>query len=132
MRLNLTLGAHDLEQTLLFYREILNLRPVRHQEGTGLEFVLVDFANLRVVFVPLEQLQQQHPVLLQNFDRHHLGTGVQLEMNCPDLDPVMQALGRYDWPVAYELEDDEHRRRELWVNDPDGYLIVLNEEPGEL
>jgi len=50
-------------------------------------------------------------------------------LSCPDLTAVRNAIDRYDWPVVYELVDDEHRRREVWLQDPDGYLLVLNEEP---
>ena len=31
-----------------------------------------------------------------------------------------------NWTIA------KHRRRELWLQDPDGYLLVLNEEKIEI
>jgi hypothetical protein len=76
----------------------------------------------------LAELEAQHPALLQNLTRQPLGVGVQLELSCTDLTAVRHSIEYYQWPISYELEDDEHQRREIWLQDPDGYLLVLNEE----
>lgn len=129
MQLSLTLGVADLERTEDFYREILQLKLQRSKTGEGLpDFRLLRCGETCIVFRPLAVLEAQHPALLQNLTRQPLGVGMQLELSCPDLTAVRNAIDRYQWPVAYELEDAEHRRNELWLHDPDGYLIVLNEE----
>lgn len=125
MDLNLTLAVSDLAVTESFYRDILQLRLERLSLA---DFLIVDFDNIQVVFQPLEQLEQQHPSLLQHLGRSRLGCGLQLELGCPDLDTVERQLERWSWPIVYELDDREHQRRELWVEDPDGYLLVLNGE----
>lgn len=129
MQLSLTLGVTDLQQTADFYREILLLNPQRSvADGKTPDFLILRCGETCVVFRPLQDLESQHPALLQNLTRQALGVGMQLELSCPDLTVVRHCIERYQWPVAYELEDAEHQRNELWLQDPDGYLLVLNEE----
>ncbi|WP_303722904.1 VOC family protein [Malonomonas rubra] len=132
MQFSLTLAVADLEQTEEFYREILQLNPQRSEAGDRMpDFLLLRCGAACIVFRPLQVMEAQHPALLQNLTRHPLGVGMQLELSCSDLSAVRNSIERYQWPVLYELEDYEHQRRELWLHDPDGYLLVLNEERGE-
>jgi catechol 2,3-dioxygenase-like lactoylglutathione lyase family enzyme len=129
MQLSLTLGVADLERTEDFYREILQLNPEHSpSDGKTPDFLLLRCRTTCIVFRPLADLEAQHPALLQNLTRHALGVGLQLEFGCADLSAVRRAIERFQWPVHYELEDAEHRRSEIWLPDPDGYLLVLNEE----
>ena len=130
MQLSLTLGVTDLDRCEDFYRELLTLNPQRGRAAAQFpEYLLLRCGETCIIFRPLDHLESQHPSLLQNLSRHPLGVGVQLELSCPDLSQVRRNIERYQWPVAYELEDAEHQRSEIWLHDPDGYLLVLNEEP---
>ena len=129
MDFSLTLAVSDLQRTENFYREILQLSPRWGQTRAGLaDFLLLCCQQTCIVFRQLSDLEARHPALLQNLDRHPLGVGVQLEFACSDLSGIRRNLKRHRWPVNYELEDDEHHRSEIWLYDPDGYLLVLNEE----
>lgn len=129
MLLSLTLGVADLQQTENFYREILQLSPEWGQPKIGMsDFLLLRCQQTCIVFRQLDDLAAQHPALLQNLNRYPLGVGLQLEFSCPDLSLVRRSTERCQWPINYELEDDEHQRSEIWLHDPDGYLLVLNEE----
>lgn len=129
MQLNLTLAAVDLEKTEKFYREVLMLSPKfvlnSHAEKS---YLLLTFGNMKIIFQPLQDVEAQHPVLLQNLTRSPRGVGMQLEMECNNLEEIYHQVHLFHWPIAYELEDQQHQRRELWLHDPDGYLLVLNEE----
>jgi len=129
MLLNLTLAATDLEKTAIFYRKVLLLSPELIQPS-ALEnsFLRLFFGKTRVVFQNRQEMEARHPALLQNLTRDSFGVGVQLELSYDNLDDVYRMVKYYDWPIAYELDDQEHRRRELWLHDPDGYLLVLNED----
>jgi len=129
MQLNLTLAAVDLGKTENFYREVLLLSPhfIKNSHA-GKGYILLNFGEIKIVFQRLQDVEAQHPALLQNLSRSPLGLGVQLELNCKNLDAIYRRVSHFHWPVAYELEDHEHQRRELWLQDPDGYLLVLNEE----
>ncbi|MDX2481998.1 MAG: hypothetical protein QNK24_16875 [Desulfuromusa sp.] len=129
MSLNLTLAALDLEKTEKFYREVLLLSPQfiknSHAENS---YLIFSAGNMKVVFQRLPEMEAQHPALLQSLARVPLGVGVQLEMSCNNLDDIYRMANYYRWPISYELDDQEHQRRELWLMDPNGYLLVLNEE----
>ena len=132
MQLNLTLAAVDLEKTEKFYREVLLLSPqFIHNSHAEKCYLLLIFGDLKIIFQRLQDVEAQHPVLLQNLTRTPLGVGVQLEVSCDNLDDIYHRVKYYHYSVAYELEDQEHQRRELWLQDPDGYLLVLNEEKDE-
>jgi catechol 2,3-dioxygenase-like lactoylglutathione lyase family enzyme len=128
MQLSLTLAVTDLERTEDFYRELLGMKPQRLQTAGFAPYLLLRCGTCCIVFRPAEVLEAEHPALLQNLDRQPLGVGVQLELSCEDLAAVRRNIDRYAWPVSYELEDAEHQRSEIWLHDPDGYLLVLNEE----
>ncbi len=133
MQLSLTLGVTDLEQSEKFYHGLLGLNVERDDSGLACgAFLLIRCGAVRMVLQPLAVLAGRHPVLRQNLERGHPGTGFQLEFGCPDLAAVLARLKKDRWPLLYELEDHEHLRREVWVQDPDGYLLVLNEEPAAL
>ena len=129
MRLNITLAVADLESTARFYRELLQLSIEALADSHGEErILLVTLDNINVVFQRCEEMEGLHPSLLQNLTRYNLGVGLQLELNYPDLDDLFQRIKYQQWPIVYELDDQEHHRREVWLHDPDGYLLVLNEE----
>ncbi len=129
MRLNITLSVADFENTADFYRELLQLNTEVIKDSHGNErYLLLALDNIKVIFQRSEDMEAFHPSLLQNLTRDTVGVGLQLELTCPDLAEIYRRIEQYRWPVAYELEDQEHLRRELWLHDPDGYLLVLNEE----
>jgi len=129
MSLTLTLAVADIERTADFYREIL------HQD---LEFftplpghppiLLLHRAEATILFRQDAALEALHPALFQNLDRHPRGIGTVLELSTADLSPTLRAIDRNNLHTLYEIDDAEHRRREIWIHDPDGYLIVVSEE----
>lgn len=130
MQLSLTLGATDLDMTYDFYHQLPDLKVQRLTDSRGaVTALMVTTFNLRLVFQSLQNLERQHPALLQHLNRTTLGAGVVLEFECTELDAVYRTAQRNNWPILYELEDQEHQRRELWLQDPNGYLLALNEEP---
>ena len=128
MNLHLTLAVDHLETSAAFYGGLLGL-PVESlgREGRG-EGLLLRLGENWLLLRPAAVLVAHHPALYADFDRSARGSGVTIEITLPRLDPVLRALERHDWRILYELEDDEHRRREIWCHDPDGYLVVLNQE----
>ncbi|MDY0268534.1 VOC family protein [Trichloromonas sp.] len=129
MYFTLTLGVEDLDRTAFFYGEILGLPVETRVPGPGHPpLLLLRRGDATLLFRPLEVLEARHPALFQNLSRHPLGVGTTLEFTLPDLRPVLRAVARYDLQPLYELEDAEHDREELWLHDPDGYLVILTRE----
>jgi len=130
MQLSLTFAAIDLDTTYEFYRQLPGLTVRRLTDSRGiLSALMISTDNLRLLFQPIDSLEQQHPVLFQHLSRTLLGAGVVLEFECSELDVVNRTARHNSWPILYELDDREHLRRELWLQDPNGYLVAFNEEP---
>jgi len=131
MNLTITLAVADLERTEDFYRKLLQQPIERLSPGKGLpDLLLLMFDGSDVLFRQDQNLAAANPALFHNLNRHPKGVGVVLELTYADLGPINQRLNRQKRHLLYELQDDEHRRRELWLHDPDGYLLILNQEPG--
>lgn len=131
MQLNLTLGVDSLERSAEFYRNLLGLKVEEAcSSGGKATALIVSCEEVRILLLPLAQLTAKHPVLLQNLGLYPRGAGVQIELTCTELESVARRLERGGVPIAYELEDRQFGRQEIWVQDPDGYLLVLNQENG--
>ena len=131
MQLSMTFAAIDLDITHDFYSNLpgLSIQRLTNSQHV-LSALLISSDNLRLVFQSVQSLEQQHPALFQHLSRTLLGAGVVLELECSELDAVYRAARYHNWPILYELDDREHQRRELWLQDPNGYLLAVNEEPG--
>lgn len=128
MNMIVNFGIADMERTEIFYGEVLGFALERFVPLPGHPPVLMLRSEGGVVlFREFAALAALHPALYQNLERHPLGVGVSLQLSVPDLDGVMRRLTRKKHPTLYELEDEEHGFRELWVHDPDGYLVVLDQ-----
>jgi catechol 2,3-dioxygenase-like lactoylglutathione lyase family enzyme len=132
MDLTLTLAVRNLDLTAEFYGDILQMTIDRFVPAPGHPSVLLlSCGDAAVVFRETETLEATHPALFQNLDRHPKGVGVTLEFSLKSLRPLAKNIDRRGLHVLYELEDEEFGRRELWVHDPDGYLVILAEEPDD-
>jgi catechol 2,3-dioxygenase-like lactoylglutathione lyase family enzyme len=130
MNFTLTLAVSDLEQTAAFYGELLELALERFVPVPGHPPVLLlGHGEAIILFRETAVLEALHPALFQNLERHPRGVGVTLEFTVEALKPLLKNIARRQLHTLYELEDDEFDRREVWLHDPDGYLVVLNEEP---
>ena len=129
MTLTLTLAVTDLSATACFYREVLqlpleSLTPVPGHPP----LLLLLRGDACLLFREKATLEALHPVQFQHLDRHPLGLGMTLDFAVADLGPALRAIARRNVHTLYELEDAEHQRREIWLHDPDGYLIILSED----
>jgi catechol 2,3-dioxygenase-like lactoylglutathione lyase family enzyme len=130
MNFTLTLAVSDLERTAAFYGELLELAIERFVPVPGHPPVLLlDRGEATVLFRETAAMEALHPALFQNLERHPRGVGVTLEFTVENLTPILKNVARRQMHTLYELEDDEFKRREVWLHDPDGYLVVLSEEP---
>jgi len=122
----LTLAAHNLDFTETFYRDLLE-QPLRRTLQPGAMPVLeLPATEPWLRFVPLAVFQRRHPLLLETLDRKPLGQGLLLQLETPNLRRILSRLRREGIQLLYELEDEEHRRREIWLYDPDHYLVALS------
>jgi len=125
MSLTLALAVRDLDTTEAFYRELLGRSLERFAPPGFPPVLLLRDGDATIVFRSVAATEALHPGLFQELDRQPFGIGMRLEFAVDDLDAIARRIDRRQQPLLYELEDDEHQRRELWLHDPDGYLVVL-------
>lgn len=126
MNLMLTLAVCNLEQTAVFYREILQQDLEHFSPAPGHPPLLIlRRGDAAILFRQTADLESSHPALFQNLERHPRGVGLLLELSVPRLAPIRRQIDRHGLHLLYELEDDEFHRHELWLHDPDGYLVAL-------
>jgi len=125
------LHVGDLAASLVFWRDIL-----------GFE---IAFAREAEKFVYLEHPEGQQIMLCQRHGRFEtgpmlppLGQGAMFQIHLEEIDTILAALAARAWPIYLgprevwrRTGDRESGQREVFVKDPDGYLIMLAESIGE-
>lgn len=95
-------------------------------------------------FVYLEHPEGHQIMLCQRHGRfetgaldYPLGQGAMFQIYLQHLEPVLSRLLAQNWPlylgprdVWRQVGDHEHGQREVFVQDPDGYLLMLAEHLG--
>lgn len=125
------LHVTDLEASLAFWRDIL-----------GFE---IAYERTDEKFVYLEHLEGQQIMLCQRHGRfetgamqYPLGRGAMFQIYLRDISLVLAKLAAQQWPIYLgpreiwrEVGDRESGQREAFVQDPDGYLLMLAQNIGE-
>lgn len=69
---------------------------------------------------------------------HPLGQGMMFQLEVDDLSRLAEVLERHEWPIHTPLREVWRRagdrldgQLEIFVQDPDGYLLMLNQDLGE-
>ena len=67
-----------------------------------------------------------------------LGRGINFEVQVDNLDGTLQRITEAGWPIFVEPEEEWYRAgdveigvRQFLIQDPDGYLVRLQQEIGE-
>ncbi len=125
------LHVNDLAASLVFWCDIL-----------GFE---IAFQRPDERFVYLQHPEGHQIMLCQRHGRFEtgpldapLGQGAMFQIYLQEIGPVMDRLKARDWPLYLEPRDiwrrvgnEEYGQREVFVQDPDGYLLMLAEEIGQ-
>jgi catechol 2,3-dioxygenase-like lactoylglutathione lyase family enzyme len=125
------LHVNDLEKSLSFWRDVLGFQAA--------------FAREEERFVYLEHPEGHQIMLCQRHGRFEtgpldppLGQGAMFQIYLADIGPVLHALTARDWPIYLgprevwrRTGDRESGQTEVFVQDPDGYLIMIAQNIGE-
>ncbi|HTV44113.1 MAG TPA: VOC family protein [Stellaceae bacterium] len=121
----------DLEISLAFWKDII-----------GFE---IAFSREEEKFVYLEHPEGQQIMLCQRHGRFEtgpmqppLGQGAMFQIYFEDASAILDKLASENWPVYLgprevwrRTGDRESGQREVFVQDPDGYLLMLAQNIGE-
>jgi catechol 2,3-dioxygenase-like lactoylglutathione lyase family enzyme len=124
------LHVNDLDASLDFWNAIIGFD--------------VAFQRPSERFVYLEHAEGHQIMLCQRHGRfetgplnYPLGQGAMFQIYLQRLQPVLSRLAARNWPLYLgpreiwrQVGDREHGQREVFVQDPDGYLLMLAEHAG--
>ena len=125
------LQVNDLAESLSFWRDVLGFQTA--------------FERAEERFAYLEHPEGHQIMLCQRHGRFEtgaldrpLGQGAMLQIYLEDIAPVLQALTARSWAIYLgprevwrRTGDRESGQREVFVQDPDGYLIMVAHSIGE-
>lgn len=125
------LHVTDLNASLAFWKDII-----------GFE---IAYSRQEEKFVYLEHPEGQQIMLCQRHGRFEtgpmqppLGQGAMFQIYFQDIDSVLTILVAQNWPIYLgprevwrKTGDRESGQREVFVQDPDGYLVMLAQNIGE-
>ena len=126
------LSVTDYEASRHFWCNLVgfSLRYERPEEGFG--YLVLGNAHLM-----LDQINQGRTWATGSLERP-LGRGINFEVQVENLDTVLQRIMSAGWPIFVEPEEKWYRAgeieigvRQFLVQDPDGYLVRLQQEIGE-
>lgn len=126
------LAVTDYEDSKRFWCDLVgfSLRYERPEEGFG--YLVLGSAHLM-----LDQINQGRTWATGTLEAP-LGRGINLEIQVAPLDAAWERLTQAQWPIFVEPEEKWYRAgdveigvRQFLIQDPDGYLVRLQEEIGE-
>ena len=126
------LAVTDYDVSKRFWCDLVgfSLRYERPEEGFG--YLILGNAHLM-----LDQIGQGRTWATGSLEVP-LGRGINLEIQVENLDDALQRITEAGWPIFVEPEEQWYRAgereigvRQFLVQDPDGYLLRLQQEIGE-
>ena len=126
------LAVTDYEASKRFWCDLVgfSVRYERPEEGFG--YLVLGSAHLM-----LDQINQGRTWATGTLEAP-LGRGINLEIQVAPLDAAWERLTQAQWPIFVEPEEKWYRAgdveigvRQFLIQDPDGYLVRLQEEIGE-
>ena len=126
------LAVTDYEASKRFWCDLVgfSLRYERPEEGFG-------YRVLGSAHLMLDQINQGRTWATGTLEAP-LGRGINLEIQVAPLDAAWERLTQAQWPIFVEPEEKWYRAgdveigvRQFLIQDPDGYLVRLQEEIGE-
>ena len=126
------LSVTDYEASRHFWCDLVgfSLRYERPEEGFG--YLVLGNAHLM-----LDQINRGRTWETGALEPP-LGRGINFEVQVENLDTVLRRIKKAGWPIFIEPEEKWYRAgdieigvRQFLVQDPDGYLLRLQQEMGE-
>ena len=126
------LTVTDYEASRRFWCDLVGFSPRYERPEEGFGYLVLGNAHLM-----LDQINQGRTWATGTLEAP-LGRGINLEIQVARLDAAWERLTQAQWPIFVEPEEKWYRAgdveigvRQFLIQDPDGYLVRLQEEIGE-
>ena len=125
------LSITDYQKTLRFYTEILGFKVEYRREEEGFAYLSLGESQIMV-----DQIGKTRTWMTGEFE-YPLGRGINLQIEVPDVDSLVQRLRENGVDLFMEPEEKWYRKdkvevgnKQFLVQDPDGYLLRFFEDLG--
>nr|WP_246739610.1 VOC family protein [Martelella sp. HB161492] len=116
------LSVRDLQQSLAFYVGLIGFSVRYDRPEEGFAFLQKGQAQLMLDTIGIGRTIDELA--------SGLGGGVNFQLAVDDFDAIVARLQTAEWPLVlgpedrwYRTADGEEGQRQLWLRDPDGYLL---------
>jgi catechol 2,3-dioxygenase-like lactoylglutathione lyase family enzyme len=121
----------DIEASLGFWRGILGFETAYKRPEQ--KFVYLEHPEGHQIM-----LCQRHGGWETGPLEHPFGRGAMFQLYFETIEPALAAVSARNWPIYHELRevwrragDQETGQREFFLQDPDGYLVMVAQNLGE-
>ena len=125
------LSITDYQQTLHFYTEILGFKIEYQREEEGFAYLSLGESQIMIDQIGLTRTWMTGEL------EYPLGRGINLQIEVPNVDSLLERLKQNDISLFMELEEKWYRKdtvevgnKQFLVQDPDGYLLRFFEDLG--
>lgn len=122
--------VNDLDASLKFWRDILGFRTAYQRPAD--RFVYLELEGAQIMLCERNGRTETGPL------HPPLGQGVMFQVYLSDVTPLMKTLEAADWPLYEPLREVWYRAgnvetglRQVLVQDPDGFLLMLGQKLGQ-
>lgn len=127
------LEVRDIHQSLVFYTQVLDFHIRYERPLDGFAFIEYHSGN-EIAQIMLDQIGIGRSWVKLN-EPKPLGLGVSFEIATSELDTIIKRLESHRHALKIPLETKTYRiaestvtQRQIWLHDPDGYLLRFSEE----
>lgn len=121
----------DLEESLKFYRDCLGFKP--EYDRPEEKFAVLSYGNAQIMLLQDNPNTHSRTGSLD----YPRGQGINFSIKTQELEKLALALETFGYPLRIPIRDQWHRQeqvligeKQLWVMDPDGYLLRFIENLG--
>ncbi|OYT26131.1 MAG: glyoxalase [Candidatus Altiarchaeales archaeon ex4484_96] len=125
---SLQFTVKDLDRTYQFYRNVLGFYIERVLEEESFDYLLLKKDGYELIFESEEAVRKLHPKLSDKWGDGVRGCGVALNFVVCNLYEIYGRLRAHNITILYDIAEKHYGMREVWLFDPDNYLIVLSEQ----
>ncbi len=130
------LSCSSLQKSLEFYVDLIGFSVLYDRPEDG--FAYLDFEGAELMLDQTTEAMDEERTWWTGPPEKPYGRGINLQIECSDIDGVLSRLKGAGWPLFRPIEDQWYRvhgletgNRQFLVQDPDGYLLRLFSDLGE-
>lgn len=125
---SIQLAVEHLGATEAFYAGVLGVSLRRGVTALGgPEHLFMRQGDVEVVFVEHRDVVREHPVLEERLEGFPKGVGMTIHIRLEGIEDAYDSVLDEELQILYPLTAKPYGLKEFWCFDPDGYLVVVEE-----